>query len=65
MNLPMSQIGMVGDRLFTDVLAGNRLGMFTILVEPMLDSTPGSTLYSMRSLEVWLSNILGASFKPD
>jgi hypothetical protein len=34
-------------------------------VEPMLDSTPGSTLYSMRSLEVWLSNILGASFKPD
>ncbi|MFZ1030156.1 MAG: YqeG family HAD IIIA-type phosphatase [Limnoraphis robusta] len=65
MNLPISQIGMVGDRLFTDVLAGNRLGMFTILVEPMLDSTPGSTLYSMRSLEVWLSNILGASFKPD
>ncbi|EAW34928.1 YqeG family HAD IIIA-type phosphatase [Lyngbya sp. PCC 8106] len=65
MNLPISQIGMVGDRLFTDVLAGNRLGMFTILVEPMLDSTPGSTLYSMRSLEVWLSNILGASLKLD
>lgn len=65
MNLPISQIGMVGDRLFTDVLAGNRLGMFTILVEPMLDSTPGSTLYSMRSVEVWLSNILGASLKLD
>ncbi|ERT04648.1 HAD phosphatase, family IIIA protein [Lyngbya aestuarii BL J] len=65
MNLPISQIGMVGDRLFTDVLVGNRLGMFTILVEPMLDSTPGSTLYSMRSLEVWLSNILGASLKLD
>lgn len=65
MNLPTSQIGMVGDRLFTDVLVGNRLGMFTILVEPMLDATPGNTLYSMRSLEVWLSNILGASLKLD
>lgn len=65
MNLPIAQIGMVGDRLFTDVLAGNRLGMFTILVEPMLDSTPGSTLYSMRSLEVWLSSILGVSLKLD
>ena len=30
MNLPAHQVGMVGDRLFTDVLAGNRLGMFTI-----------------------------------
>ncbi|WP_413166847.1 YqeG family HAD IIIA-type phosphatase [Capilliphycus salinus ALCB114379] len=65
MNLPVSQIGMVGDRLFTDVLVGNRLGMFTILVEPMLDSTPGKTLYSMRSLEVWVSNVLGASLKLD
>ena len=34
MNLPVDQVAMVGDRLFTDVLAGNRLGMFTILVEP-------------------------------
>jgi HAD superfamily phosphatase (TIGR01668 family) len=37
MNLSVEQVAMVGDRLFTDVLAGNRLGMFTILVEPMLD----------------------------
>jgi predicted HAD superfamily phosphohydrolase YqeG len=28
---------MVGDRLFTDVLAGNRLGLFTILVEAMVN----------------------------
>ncbi|MEO1622830.1 MAG: YqeG family HAD IIIA-type phosphatase, partial [Cyanobacteria bacterium J06632_3] len=32
MGLPFEQIAMVGDRLFTDVLAGNRLGLFTILV---------------------------------
>lgn len=61
MNLPVEQVAMVGDRLFTDVLAGNRLGMFTILVEPMVD--PGEVVrkYPMRSLEVWASQILGAS----
>jgi len=30
-----SQVAMVGDRLFTDVIAGNRLGLFTIWVEPV------------------------------
>lgn len=63
MNLPISQIAMVGDRLFTDVLAGNRLGMFTILVEPMVDpvlsASPGRN--SLRRLEVWISQKLGAS----
>lgn len=39
MNLPYEQIAMVGDRLFTDVLAGNRLGVFTILVEPVAHSS--------------------------
>jgi HAD superfamily phosphatase (TIGR01668 family) len=61
MQLPIEQIAMVGDRLFTDVLAGNRLGMFTILVEPMVTpmSKPGK--YLVRSTEVWLSQILGVS----
>jgi len=34
MDLPPERIAMIGDRLFTDVLAGNRLGMVTILVKP-------------------------------
>jgi HAD superfamily phosphatase (TIGR01668 family) len=34
MDLSANQVAMVGDRLFTDVLAGNRLGMLTILVRP-------------------------------
>lgn len=61
MGLPVEQIGMVGDRLFTDVLAGNRLGLFTVLVEPMLapDQVPHRS--SLHSLEVWLSQALGAS----
>jgi len=62
MNLPAHQVGMVGDRLFTDVLAGNRLGMFTILVEPIIH--PDFTAiraHPVRNIEVWISEILGAS----
>ncbi|QEY31653.1 YqeG family HAD IIIA-type phosphatase [Synechococcus sp. RSCCF101] len=32
---PAERVAMIGDRLFTDVLAGNRLGMFTVLVQPV------------------------------
>ncbi|MEG4200445.1 YqeG family HAD IIIA-type phosphatase [Microcoleus sp. Pol12A5] len=61
MNLPVEQVAMVGDRLFTDVLAGNRLGMFTILVEPMVDAAYALRKYPVRSFEVWVSQALGAS----
>jgi HAD superfamily phosphatase (TIGR01668 family) len=61
LHLPVEQIAMVGDRLFTDVLAGNRLGMFTILVEPMLTSGDSHSRYSVRNFEVWVSQLLGAS----
>lgn len=61
MQLPVNQVAMVGDRLFTDVLAGNRLGMFTILVEPMVHPMGKSGKYLIRSVEVWLSQILGVS----
>ena len=61
MNLPVEQVAMVGDRLFTDVLAGNRLGMFTILVEPMVNIGEAVRKYPMRSFEVWVSQALGAS----
>jgi uncharacterized protein len=61
MNLPVEQVAMVGDRLFTDVLAGNRLGMFTILVEPMVDPTLMPPANSVRNIEVWISKMLGAT----
>ena len=61
MNLPVEQIAMVGDRLFTDVLAGNRLGMFTILVEPMIDSMTVARSHPIRDFEIWFSELLGIS----
>ncbi|MBR8836238.1 MAG: YqeG family HAD IIIA-type phosphatase [Stigonema ocellatum SAG 48.90 = DSM 106950] len=64
MNLPVHQVGMVGDRLFTDVLAGNRLGMFTILVEPILHPDVALRSHPIRNFEVWASEILGATITP-
>jgi uncharacterized protein len=64
MNLPFDQVGMVGDRLFTDVLAGNRLGLFTILVEPMVDPDKAPRKSCMHTFEVWVSQRLGASLSP-
>lgn len=61
MNLPTHQVAMVGDRLFTDVLAGNRLGLFTILVEPIVDPTITASNYPLRTLEVQISQWLGVS----
>mgnify|MGYP005731526805 FL=1 len=61
MNLPVEKVAMVGDRLFTDILAGNRLGMFTILVDPISNNGLEFPIDKVRSFEVWVSQILGAS----
>lgn len=61
MDIPAHQVGMVGDRLFTDVLAGNRLGMVTILVEPMVSPTQNQRCHPIRTTEIWISQLFGAS----
>jgi HAD superfamily phosphatase (TIGR01668 family) len=60
MNLPIQSLGIVGDRLFTDVLGGNRLGLFTILVEPIEPSQSYlKPSYIIRQLELKFSRLLG------
>ena len=61
MDLPVERVAMVGDRLFTDVLAGNRLGMFTILVEPMVDPLVAARSHPIRDFEIWFSELVGIS----
>lgn len=63
MALPVEHIAMVGDRLFTDVLAGNRLGMFTIWVEPMVNPSGIAGQHCVRTAEVWVSQKLGVSMQ--
>ncbi len=37
LNQDPNKVGMIGDRIFTDVLVGNRLGLYTVLVKPMIN----------------------------
>lgn len=64
MELPAHQVAMVGDRLFTDVIAGNRVGMFSILVEPIVHPNTAMRYHPIRNFEVFISEILGASITP-
>ncbi|MEO1374664.1 MAG: YqeG family HAD IIIA-type phosphatase [Cyanobacteria bacterium J06635_10] len=64
MDLPAARVAMVGDRLFTDIIAGNRLGMFSILVEPIVHPNTAMRFHPIRNFEVLISEILGASITP-
>lgn len=35
LRLPAEQVALVGDQIFTDILGGNRVGLYTILVVPL------------------------------
>ena len=50
MNLPVQDIAVVGDQIYTDIVGGNLKGMFTILVQPMLLEN-GWTFRVRRNLE--------------
>lgn len=55
-----NELGIVGDRLFTDVLAGNRLGLYTVLVRPLkADGTP-CPHDRVQRLERQVARLLGA-----
>ena len=61
MNLDPEQIAIIGDRIFTDVLAGNRLGLYTVLVRPLgPDGLPDQN-DKVQRLEQKLSELLGAN----
>ncbi|MDF2722975.1 MAG: family phosphatase [Paenibacillus sp.] len=51
MALAPSQIVMVGDQMLTDVLGGNRLGLYTILVQPIARSDEGFFTKINRRIE--------------
>jgi hypothetical protein len=51
------QTAVVGDQVFTDILGGNRLGMFTILVTPMDGKEFWATRLISRQLEKLVLNL--------
>ena len=44
----------VGDQLFTDILGGNNLGLYTVLVDPISSQEALITKLLQRPLERWL-----------
>ncbi|MFD2116287.1 YqeG family HAD IIIA-type phosphatase [Paenibacillus yanchengensis] len=51
LQLNASQTVMIGDQMMTDVLGGNRMGLFTILVKPIAPSEEGIGTRINRMLE--------------
>lgn len=49
---------MVGDLLTMDIIGGNRLGLFTVLVEPMCPREAWGTRFFQRPVERWLRNMI-------
>ena len=58
--LPPEAIAMIGDRLFTDVLCGNRMGLYTILVRPVRDDGKPCLHDRVQRLERALARWMGA-----
>lgn len=50
MDLRPSEVAVVGDQVFTDILGGNRLGLYTILVKPINKREFLGTMY-VRKVE--------------
>jgi len=58
MDLPPEKVAVVGDQIFTDVLGGNRLGLYTIHVNPISEKEFIWTKL-MRMLERFLLKLPG------
>lgn len=63
LDLPPAQVALVGDRLFTDVLVGNRMGLFTVLVKPIDPDGEPCRQDRLQNLELrmarWVSSVPG------
>ena len=63
LDVPTNQVALIGDRLFTDVIAGNRLGLFTVLVRPIDPEGRPCRKDHMQRLELGLARLLGTSLR--
>ncbi len=61
LNRPPGEVALVGDRLFTDVIAGNRLGLFTVLVRPIDPEGQPCQRDRLQRLELQLAQWVGTT----
>ena len=55
-----TEVAIIGDRLFTDILAGNRLGIYTILVKPTNSDGLPYLNCKMQRIELKIASLIGA-----
>ncbi len=53
-------ISIIGDRIFTDVLVGNRLGLYTVLVHPIGEDGCSASNKNLQNIEKKFAEFLGA-----
>jgi len=56
------KIAIIGDRVFTDILVGNRLGMYTILVDSVDSYGKRIERNNFQSMERYLAKIITGDF---
>jgi len=56
MALSEGEIAVVGDQLLTDILGGNRVGFYTILVEPIVESDAAITKFNRNTERLILNH---------
>ena len=60
LDLAPSRVALVGDRLFTDVLVGNRMGLFTVLVKPIDPDGEPCRQDRLQNLELLMARWVGS-----
>ena len=60
-NQDSKRIAIVGDRIFTDILVGNRLGLYTILVRPLDGDGKIKANSKFQKFEKSIAALFGAS----
>jgi HAD superfamily phosphatase (TIGR01668 family) len=60
LDLPPARVALVGDRLFTDVLVGNRMGLFTVLVKPIDPDGEPCRQDRLQNLELRMARWVGS-----
>ena len=57
-----NEIAIIGDRVFTDILVGNRLGMYTILIDSIDHDGKRIEKNKFQSLERYIAKIISGNF---
>ena len=55
-------LAIIGDRIFTDILAGNRIGIYTVLVRPITKYSNSEDINLMQKIERNLARLLGGKY---